>query len=106
MAVVLIGGGLGVELAGMLLRVMVVLLPEFSIPTEADIRLNVPVLLFSMAATIMAGVVCGWAPAWEASRRKLYDTPREGWGSGGARRRGLSRGMSAPSLRHPSTVPS
>src|SRR5258708_32592685 len=67
----LIGGALGVALAGMLLRVIVVLLPEFSIPAEAGIRLNVPVLLFSMAATIMAGVFCGGAPPSRASQRGL-----------------------------------
>ena len=89
----LIGGALGVALAGMLLRVIVVLLPEFSIPTEADIRLNVPVLLFSMAATIMAGVLCGCAPAWQTSQWNLNDTLKEGGRSGGASRHGLRRGL-------------
>ncbi len=93
LALALIGGALGVALAGMLLRVIVVLLPEFSIPTEADIRLNVPVLLFSMAATIMAGVLCGCAPAWQTSQWNLNDTLKEGGRSGGASRHGLRRGL-------------
>ena len=93
LALALIGGALGVALAGMLLRVIAVLLPEFSIPTEADIRLNVPVLLFSMAATIMAGVLCGCAPAWQTSQWNLNDTLKEGGRSGGASRHGLRRGL-------------
>jgi putative ABC transport system permease protein len=93
LALALIGGALGVALAEMLLRVIVVLLPEFSIPTEADIRLNVPVLLFSMAATIMAGVLCGCAPAWQTSQWNLNDTLKEAGRSGGASRHGLRRGL-------------
>jgi putative ABC transport system permease protein len=93
LALALIGGALGVALAVMLLRVIVVLLPEFSIPTEADIRLNVPVLLFSMAATIMAGVLCGCAPAWQTSQWNLNDTLKEGGRSGGPSRHGLRRGL-------------
>jgi putative ABC transport system permease protein len=93
LALALIGGALGVALAGMLLRVIVVLLPEFSIPTEADIRLNVPVLLFSMAATIMAGVLCGCAPAWQTSQWNLNEALKEGGRSGGASRHGLRRGL-------------
>jgi putative ABC transport system permease protein len=93
LALALIGGALGVALAGMLLRVILVLLPEFSIPTEADIRLNVPVLLFSMAATIMAGVLCGCAPAWQTSQWNLNDTLKEGGRSGGTSRHGLRRGL-------------
>ena len=93
LALALIGGALGVALAGMLLRVIVVLLPEFSIPTEADIRLNVPVLLFSILATIMAGVLCGCAPAWQTSQWNLNDTLKEGGRAGGASRHGLRRGL-------------
>ena len=93
LALALIGGALGVALAGMLLRVILLLLPEFSIPTEADIRLNVPVLLFSMAATIMAGVLCGCAPAWQTSQWNLNDTLKEGGRAGGVSRHGLRRGL-------------
>ena len=60
------------------LKVIVVLLPPFSIPTEADIRLNLPVLLFSIAATLLAGVLCGCAPAWQISRWNLSDALKEG----------------------------
>jgi len=44
LALAFIGGAIGVSLAWAMLRVIVVLLPPFSVPTEADIRLNLPVL--------------------------------------------------------------
>ena len=77
LALAVIGGALGVGLATMLLKVIVVLLPPYSIPTEADIRLNLPVLLFSLAATVLAGVLCGCAPAWQISRWNLSDALKE-----------------------------
>jgi putative ABC transport system permease protein len=90
----LIGGVLGVGLAGMLLKVIVVLLPQFSVPTESDIRLNLPVLIFSLAATILAGMLCGCAPAWQISRRNLNATLKEGGRTGpGGGRTGLRRGL-------------
>jgi predicted permease len=74
----LIGGTLGVALAGAMLKVISTLLPQFSIPTESDIRLNVPVLLFSLAATIFAGLLCGCAPAWQSSNHNLSGALKEG----------------------------
>jgi putative ABC transport system permease protein len=86
-----IGGVIGVGLAAALLRVVVVLLPQYSIPTEADIRLNAPVLLFSLGATILAGVLCGCAPALQVSSFNLNDSLKEGGRSGGAGKGGLRR---------------
>jgi putative ABC transport system permease protein len=88
----MIGGSLGIALAAMLLKIVVVLLPQFSIPTESDISLNVPVLLFSATATILAGLLCGCAPALQVSRWSLGDTLKEGGRSGsGGGRNGLRR---------------
>ncbi len=87
-----IGGALGIALAGMLLKLVVVLLPQFSVPTESDISLNLPVLLFSITATILAGVLCGCAPALQVSRWSLSETLKEGGRSGsGGGRNGLRR---------------
>jgi hypothetical protein len=52
-----VGGALGVALAYALLRVVVALIPPDMLPTEADIRLNVPVLLFTLAACALSGVL-------------------------------------------------
>ena len=88
----LLGGALGVGLASIVLKVIVTLLPQFSIPTEADVRLNLPVLFFSLGLTLMAGIVSGCAPAWQISGRDLNDALKEGGRSAlGAGRQGLRR---------------
>ena len=87
-----IGGGMGIALAWAMLKVILVLLPPFSIPTEADIRVNLPVLLFSLAATVLAGVLSGCAPGWQTSRWNLNDALKEGGRSAsGTNRHGLRR---------------
>ena len=74
----LIGGILGTSLAWALLKAILVLLPPFSIPTEADIRLNVPVLFFTLTASLLAGTLCGCAPVFQIARWNLSDTLKEG----------------------------
>jgi putative ABC transport system permease protein len=74
----LIGGILGTSLAWALLKAILALLPPFSIPTEADIRLSLPVLFFTLAASLLAGVLCGCAPVFQISRWNLSDTLKEG----------------------------
>jgi putative ABC transport system permease protein len=90
----LIGGAVGVGLAIAILRVIVILLPPFSIPTEADVRVNLPVLVFSIAATLIAGVLCGCAPAWQGSRWNPVERLKEGGRSdSGGGRKGLRRSL-------------
>jgi putative ABC transport system permease protein len=72
-----IGGVLGVVLASILLDVIVAMMPPFTLPTEADVRLNVPVLLFTLAASLLSGVLFGCAPAWQATRSNLNETLKE-----------------------------
>jgi putative ABC transport system permease protein len=72
-----IGGVLGVMLAASLLGIVVALMPPYMLPTEADIRLNVPVLLFTLATCGISGVLFGAAPAWHAARTNVNDTLKE-----------------------------
>jgi putative ABC transport system permease protein len=76
-ALSLIGGALGVGLAWVLLKVIVAIMPPFTLPSEADLRLNLPVLFFSLAASIVAGALFGCAPAWQTARLNLSDTLKE-----------------------------
>lgn len=93
-ALALLGGVLGVGLAWALLKVIIAILPPFSIPTEADVHLSVPVLLFSLAATSVAGVLCGCAPGWQSSRWSLSDALKEtGRSTDGAARHGARRSL-------------
>jgi putative ABC transport system permease protein len=89
-----LGGVLGVCLASVMLRAILALLPPFSVPSEADIRVSLPVLFFTIGATFLSGVLCGSAPAWKISRQNLSDSLKEGGRSmSAAGRPGLRRGL-------------
>jgi putative ABC transport system permease protein len=77
-----LGGGLGIALGVAMIRAMLAKMPPFTLPSEADVGLNVPVLLFTLAATTIAGVLFGCAPAWHASRVDPNETLKEGGRSG------------------------
>ena len=91
-----VGGFLGVLSASAILNAVMALMPrnDLGIPYEADPKLNVPVLLFTVAATLLCGALFGSAPAWHAARQNVNDMLKEGGrsstGSGHNRlRRGL-----------------
>src|SRR5207245_7470515 len=58
------------------------------LPSEANIRISIPVLVFTIAVTAMAGLLFGSAPAWQATRLDLNEVLKLGGrtGAGGARR--------------------
>jgi putative ABC transport system permease protein len=68
-----IGGALGVGLASLLLRAIVAIMPSNTLPYEAELSLNVPVLLFTLAATGLSGILFGCAPAWQAARANVSE---------------------------------
>jgi putative ABC transport system permease protein len=82
LALATIGGALGIALAWACMKAILALMPAFTLPSEADVSLNIPVLLFTMAATMLAGVLFGCAPAVQAMHLNLNDTLKEG-GRGG-----------------------
>ena len=61
------GGALGMALAYVATDLIVGLLPEYSIPHEVVIHLNVPVLLFSTAVSVVVGILAGLSPALQFS---------------------------------------
>src|SRR6185369_6642816 len=85
-----LGGALGVFLARTIIDAITLVMPPVGtmIPSEADIRLSVPVLLFTIGVTTVAGVLFGAAPAWQATRVDLNEILQLGGRSGG---RGLKR---------------
>jgi putative ABC transport system permease protein len=54
------------------------------LPSEANIRISVPVLLFTMGVTLIAGLLFGAAPAWQATRLDLNEVLKLGGRTGGA----------------------
>jgi putative ABC transport system permease protein len=65
------GGVVGVALAAGLLRVIMSLMPEYTLPSEADVRLSLPVLAFTVLASALSGILFGSAPAWQGTRTNI-----------------------------------
>ncbi len=76
------GGTLGIAAGYAMLQGLVALTPPNTLPSEADIRLNLPVLLFTLAVTTVAGVLFGCAPAWFAARADAAEALKEGQRTG------------------------
>jgi putative ABC transport system permease protein len=67
----LTGAGVGVLLAYRLVAIIVALLPKYSFPHEAAIRINLPVLIFSVAIALLTGILFGLWPALQLSRPEV-----------------------------------
>src|ERR1017187_856941 len=88
------GGALGVACGYAMLRGLIAVMPPNTLPSEADLRLNFPILLFTLAATSVAGLLFGCAPAWYASHVDPAEALKEGGRSGtGAGRNRLRRSL-------------
>ncbi|MGH9663423.1 MAG: ABC transporter permease, partial [Bryobacteraceae bacterium] len=73
-----IGGALGVLFAVAATKAIVALMPRFNLPNEARITLNGHVLLFSLAVSLLTGILFGLAPAIKAARSDLTGTLKDG----------------------------
>lgn len=69
----LTAGVLGALLAYGSLHAILAIVPPDTIPDESEVSLNVPVLLFTLAVSLMAAFLFGLAPALQASRANLAD---------------------------------
>lgn len=88
------GGALGVGVGYGMLRGLIAVMPPNTLPSEANLSLNIPVLLFTLAATIIAGLLFGCIPAWSASRVAPAEALKEGGRSGmGVGRNRLRRAL-------------
>jgi putative ABC transport system permease protein len=85
----LIGGVLGCGLGIVLLRGLVAAIPEGTLPAEASLQLDLPVLAVTLAATMLCGLLFGCAPAWYASRVDPGEALKDGGrtGTGGSHNR-------------------
>jgi putative ABC transport system permease protein len=87
------GGVAGLLLAAGLLHVIMALMPDFTLPSEADVRLNIPVLLFTMAMCLFSGVLFGSAPAWQGARLDVNSALKETGRSIAGSRQRLQRAL-------------
>jgi len=85
----LLGGVVGILVAWGGLRLLVAHLPLQLLPTQATIEMNLRVLGYSAGLSLLAGVLFGMAPAFQAVRADLQQTlaSASGRSTGGASRR-------------------
>jgi predicted permease len=83
----LAGGGLGLALAAWGTKAAITALPT-TLPRAADVGMDGRVLVFTLAISLLTGVLSGLAPALKTSQRRLAETLKEGGrGAGGGRHR-------------------
>lgn len=92
--IALAGGGLGCVLASTVLNALVAYLPPGSIPSEAEVTINGPVLLFALAVAVLSSLLFGLAPSLFVIRKNLLELlsvggARSGEGRGDSRMRNV-----------------
>ncbi|HEY7650041.1 MAG TPA: ABC transporter permease, partial [Methylomirabilota bacterium] len=88
-----IGGAVGTGLALALMKVIVSMMPAFTLPSEVDVRLSVPVLVFTVCTAMLSGILFGCAPVVQALRQNVNDTLKEGGRSTIGTQSGLQRAL-------------
>jgi putative ABC transport system permease protein len=69
-----------------------------NVPLESGVSLHLPVLVFTLALSLITGLLMGLYPAWQSSRADLIEGLKEGGGGttgGGHRQHRLRRGLVA-----------
>jgi putative ABC transport system permease protein len=87
LALAFLGGIVGVGVGYAMLHGFIAAMPHDTLPSEADLSLSFPVLAITLAATTLAGLLFGCAPAWYASRQDPAETLKEGGRSGSGKGR-------------------
>jgi putative ABC transport system permease protein len=87
----LAGGALGVLFAFGAIRSIVGLMPEFYVPNESRVAINVPVLAFSAGVSVLTGIVFGLMPAFRMSTPDVADALKASRSTGGESDGGRSR---------------
>jgi putative ABC transport system permease protein len=86
------GAAVGTLMAWGGLKFLVALMPQNIIPAEAVIRLNTPVLGFTLGVAVLTALVFGLVPALKAARKDINDPLRDsGKGISGGFRHGKLR---------------
>ena len=55
------------------IRSIVALMPEFYVPNESRVEINLPVLLFALGVSVLTGIVFGLVPALQTSKPDVTD---------------------------------
>ncbi len=89
----LIGGALGVLFALVATRAIVGMMPEFYVPNESRVTINVYVLAFSCVVSVLTGIVFGLVPALQMSKPDVTQALRAGRSTGAGSEGGRSRNV-------------
>jgi len=88
-----IGGAAGLLVAAHGIPLLIALGPA-SLPRTAEVGVDFRVLGFTLGLSLIAGLIFGLAPAWQATRVNLNEELKEsGRGSSGGARQGRTRGL-------------
>lgn len=87
--IAILGGTLGVLLAGMLLGTLVKIAPT-DIPRLDEIQINGSVLLFALSLTVLTALLFGFLPAWRIANTNPENVLRAGGRSATTTSRGLN----------------
>jgi putative ABC transport system permease protein len=74
----LVGGVLGVGIGYATIRAISATIPPGMLPPEIDVSMDLDVLLFALAVTVLTGILFGLAPAIQATRSSLTEPMKEG----------------------------
>jgi putative ABC transport system permease protein len=69
-----LGGVAGLALGGALLRLAIAVIPAGLLPAAVSLTFDGRVMTFCAAASVVAGVLFGVVPAWQATRSSLVQT--------------------------------
>jgi putative ABC transport system permease protein len=87
------GGALGVLFAFLVIRSIVGLMPQFYVPNEARVGINVPVLWFSFGLSVATGILFGLVPALQISKPDAGDALKAVRSTGGEAQGGRTRNV-------------
>ena len=72
------GGALGLALGYAMIRGLIRLAPPFSLPSEADVSIDLNILLFTLGISLLTALLFGLAPAIHATRVDPASSMKEG----------------------------
>jgi putative ABC transport system permease protein len=92
-ALSLVGGAAGVLFAYGAISTIVGMMPEFYVPNESRVTINVQVLVFSLVVAVLTGILFGIVPALQASKADMTEALKAGRSTGSGSQGGRTRSL-------------
>ena len=89
----LAGGLFGVLFAFGAIQTIVAMMPEFYVPNESRVAVNLPVLAFALVVSVLTGIVFGLVPALHTSQSDITDALKAGRSTGTGTQGGRTRNL-------------